>query len=372
MVLEGCDMKRILLLMGLVLVIMAGTMPAIAQDGSQPLPTSFKLDISRLRHVYQNWNNCSGATISMGLSYYGYPLDEFGDQERARLWLKPDREDQNVSPWQLVKYVNEQVGAEFNVKSVARRGGDLELLKRLVSANYPVIIEKGYEVEDVEGWMGHYLLIIGYDDAAQIFYTYDSYLGHGNLQGRQESYTYITTYWQHFNNAFIVLYPPNEESNVQAIMGPMWDETTGWLRSWEQSAALAALNADDYWAWFNLGEAATALGDYETATQAFTVAFDSGKLPWRILWYMHGPFEAFYQTGKFEAVLRFATSLQEVTSYIEEANYYRGLVYAAQGNTDQALYRLNLVLDFNPNFTPAAEAKAQIEAGTFVGPAQTD
>jgi hypothetical protein len=46
------------------------------------------------------------------------------------------------------------------------------------------------------------------------------------------------------------------------------------------------------------------------------------------------------------------------------------LAYAAQGNIDQALFRLNLVLDFNPNFYPAADARALIEAGTFVAPTQ--
>jgi hypothetical protein len=366
--------RKISVLFLLVVFMALSALPAMAQDSSaaQGLLPNAKLDITHLRHVYQNWNNCSGATLSMGLSYFGYPLDDFGDQEPARMYLKPDPEDGNVSPWQMADYVNNVVGTQYNVKALVRRGGDLDTLKHLLMNDFPVIIEKGYEVADVEGWMGHYLLMIGYDEPTQVFYTYDSYLGHNNLQGREETYAYISENWRHFNNAFIVLYPPAEEAAVQEILGPLWEEDSAWQTAREQSATIAATNPNDAWAWFNIGEADTALGNYETAAVAFTQAFSLQQLPWRLLWYEHGPFEAFYQTGQFNTVIDMAMQLQNVTPYIEEANYYRGLVYAAQGNVDQALFRLNLVLEFNPNFYPAQEAIDQINSGTIVAPIQTD
>jgi tetratricopeptide (TPR) repeat protein len=114
------------------------------------------------------------------------------------------------------------------------------------------------------------------------------------------------------------------------------------------------------------------LGEYDIATIAYRQAFDTGRMPWRTMWYLHGAFEAFYQTGQFRTVLDLAWVLQEVTPYIEEANYYRGLVYAAQGHFQDAIFRFDRVLEFNPNFYPAAEAKAAVQNGTFVGPVQTD
>jgi tetratricopeptide (TPR) repeat protein len=246
----------------------------------------------------------------------------------------------------------------------------LDTLKRLLMADLPVIIEKGYDVPG-EDWMGHYLLLIGYDDTQQIFYSYDSYLGHGNFQGRPESYAETEQYWRHFNNTFLVLYPPEREIEVQAILGDLWDEQVGWQRAKERAQIEADANEGDPWAWFNLGEAATALGEYEIATIAFRQAFDTREVPWRALWYLHGAFEAFYQTGQYATVEELALNLQNITPYIEEANYYRGLAYAAQGNFDQAIFRLNQVLDFNPNFYPAADAKALIEAGTFRAPTMT-
>jgi uncharacterized protein YvpB len=57
-------------------------------------------------------------------------------------------------------------------------GGDIYTVKALLNAGFPVLVEKGFEPENLakEGWMGHYNLIIGYDDEAQAFTTQDSYL----------------------------------------------------------------------------------------------------------------------------------------------------------------------------------------------------
>ncbi len=359
--------RRLIPFTTLCALLLISVVPVLAQDGGT-LPAQHRLDTSRIEHLYQTWNNCSGATITMGLSYYGMAAAQPADQFPARDYLKPDNEDQNVSPWQIVDYVNDVVGPRLgDVRAVARRGGDIDLLRTLLANDFPVIIEKGFDPPD-EDWMGHYLLMIGYDDTQQIFYTYDSFLGHGNNQGRQENYAHIEQMWGHFNDAFIVLYPENREAQLQQLMGDWWAEDVAWRYAWNDAAERASVNPNDYWAWFNLGEAATALGEYETATQAYRVAFDSQQMPWRVLWYMHGAFEAFYQAGQFDTVLELATNLQAITPYIEEANYYRGLTYAAQGDTEQALFRLQLVLDFNPNFYPAREAMQAIQEGTFVGP----
>lgn len=360
-------MKRIVLL-ALALVL---AMPFMANAQDQTAPAFSKLDVSRIGHLPQTWNNCGGATISMGLSYFGYPAAVIDDQAPAREYLKPNWEDQNVSPWQLVDYVNNVAGPTWGVESIVRRGGDRDTLRALLAADFPVIIEKGYEVPG-EDWMGHYLLLVGYDDATQNFFSYDSFLGSNGGEGRSETYEYVDTMWRHFNNAFIVLYPPQRIGEVQAILGDLWDEETAWRTAQTAARENAAADANDHWAWFNLGEASAALGEYEVAAQAFRVALDTNRMPWRTMWYLHGAFEAFYHTGQFRTVLELASILQQITPYIEEANYYRGLVYAAQGNATDAVFRFDRVLEFNPNFYPALEAKNAVLEGTFTGPAQTD
>jgi hypothetical protein len=85
--------------------------------------------------------------------------------------MKPNTEDNNVSPWQMVRFVNDNTG----VKALYRMGGSTQVIKRLLVAGFPVVVEEGITVAG-EGWMGHYLLLIGYDDLQQHFLTYDSYL----------------------------------------------------------------------------------------------------------------------------------------------------------------------------------------------------
>jgi len=42
-------------------------------------------------------------------------------------------EDKNVSPWQMVRFVNDNTG----VKALYRIGGNLQILKRLIAAQFP-------------------------------------------------------------------------------------------------------------------------------------------------------------------------------------------------------------------------------------------
>ena len=196
----------------LLILILIPSMGAMAQD-AQPtdasiLPTSYQM--TGFIHIPQHWNNCGPATMTMALTYFGIPAD----QDPAANWLKPTSEDGNVSPWQMVAYVNTQLGA--NIRALTRVGGDLTLLKTLLSNNFPVIIEAGYDPEPERlGWMGHYLLPIGYDDGAQTLKTHDSYLGANTTY----SYAHINQFWEHFNNTYIVLYKPEQEQDFNGTPG---------------------------------------------------------------------------------------------------------------------------------------------------------
>lgn len=328
-----------------------------------PPPVSARLDLSRITSEYQGWNNCGPTTLTMSMSYFGYGQDQYP----AAGFLKPNREDKNVSPWQMVRYVNEQAINTTNVHSMTRIGGSMELIKRLLAAGYPVIIEKGYEPEGYD-WMGHYLLLVGYDDNLQTFYTFDSFLGTNNGQGRPESYSSTEYYWSHFNYTFIVLYEPFQEVQVMEVLGSHAEESGASEVALERARNAASLNPSDKWAWFNLGDAYTRLGRYQEAAAAFDQAFQL-QMPWRTLWYLFTPFETYYHLGRYDDVLRLADNLDRTSqNYVEEAWYYRGLAYAAQGRSDDAITQLERALRFNENFTPAAEAISDIRANTFVPP----
>jgi hypothetical protein len=329
-----------------------------ASPTALPLPASYKLETQRLTFQYQTWNNCGPANLSMALSFFGYG----NNQEVAARFLKPNREDKNVSPYQMAQYVNEQVSS-VPVRALYRVGGDLTLLKALLANNFPVVVEKGYDVDDL-GWMGHYLFLIGYDDAKGQFYGYDSYLGHGNLQGLPESYSSLEYYWEHFNNTFIVLYDPAREAELMALLGPRADPLEATRYALEVAKNKVSANPNDNWAWFNVGSAYTHLGDYERGAQAFDQAFILG-MPWRTLWYLHDPYIAYFAMGRYEDILAHTQATESTTVYVEETFYYRGAVYAMQGDANRAIDQFTAALQYNNNFQAARIAREAVQNGTF-------
>ncbi len=305
------------------------------------------------QHIYQTWNNCGPATLTMGLSYYGWAED----QSVAASLLKPDPEDKNVSPWQMVRFVNEQTG----VRALVRMGGDLDMIRRLILGGFPVIIEKGFMPEGYD-WMGHYNLVIAYDDSAGEVYVYDSFLGHGNFQGLPISYDYFDRMWQHFNRTYIVIYEQARENDLRAILGPHADLAYNYRHALEVARQEAAAQPDNPFAWFNMGTSYLALNMYEEAARAYDQARNAGSgLPWRMLWYQFGPFEAYYQVGRYDDVLALVQANLGTTPYVEETYYWTGMVYMARGQLAAARNQFNLALQHNRYFTPAQEALVQLQ-----------
>ena len=125
---------------------------------------------------------------------------------------------------------------------------------------------------------------------------------------------------------------------------------------------------EDKYAWFNMGTSYVALKDYENAALAYDRAFQL-QLPWRMLWYQFGPYEAYYNVGRYNDVLALAKSNLGTTTYVEETYYYEGLAFAAEGDRTKALSNFDQALGLNKNFFPAQEARAQVQDGTFVASA---
>ncbi|MDX1994995.1 MAG: C39 family peptidase [bacterium] len=317
-----------------------------ATEAAAPLPPSYLLN--GFTYHAQWWNNCGPATLTMALSYFGYS----DDQGRAANWLKPNSEDKNVSPWQMVEYVNTQV-SDIDVYSTIRYGGTLERLKALVANQFPVIIEAGYDPERAnQGWMGHYLLVIGYDDAQGVIITHDSYAG----ASLAYTYEHIEEHWQHFNYIYMPLYASAREADLMEVLGTDADPTQNLINAFEIAREEATADQSDPFAWFNMGSILVELELYPDAAIAFNTARNLG-LPWRMMWYQFGPYEAYYQTGDYQTILEIATAIRNDGGgqYVEETFYYAGLAREGLGETQRAIENYNATLAFNPNFTPARE-----------------
>ncbi len=318
-------------------------------------PAAFRL--TGLAHYWQTWNNCGPATLSMHLSYFGLKIG----QDVIGSALRPFKDDKNVSPQELAAYAEAQ-----GLAALARVNGDTERLRQLLMAGLPVLIETWYEPKPNDG-MGHYRLIVGFDDAAREWITYDSYDSRGVVKGQPYQgirlpYQEVDALWAVFNRAYVVIYDVSRASAVERILGDDRDDAAMWARS--LAAAEAAVTADerDAFAWFNLGSSLTALGRYAEAADAFDRARRIG-LPWRMLWYQFTPFRAYYEVGRYDEVVALAeATLRTSGPVIEELFFWQGLARYAQGDREAAREAWRRAVDLNPGF---ADARAALDV---VGP----
>jgi hypothetical protein len=323
---------------------------AVVSSVAQP-PTSAHL--FGFTAVKQTWNNCGPANITMALSYYGWTEG----QEVAQAYLRPDKEDKNVNPSEIVAFVNENTG----VRALTRIGGEMDLLKNFLANNIPVLIETGYMYEG-SSWLGHYQTVVGYDDSLDVFFVYDSYLGSGdNGAGLPKSYDTFDKDWENFNRTFIVVYTQEDENKVRTILGNWADPN--WAAEYARQIAQAEAidNPQNPFAWYNLGSSLTRLGRYDEAAAAYDQSRRVGEIPWRITLYQFGPFEAYFNTERYDEVLALVNSnLNNGGEYVEETYYWQGKVLAVQGDSAGAADSFRRALNHNPRFLAAQDALAAL------------
>lgn len=336
-------------------VVTSEAAPPTATPTPTPLPA--RVALPGIRHEQQTFNNCGPATLSMALSYWNWP----GDQHAARAALRPHADDYNVMPEEMAAFVQESAG----LKALVRPGGDIDLLKRLVAAGFPVLVEKGMH-PSYDSWMGHYVLVSGYDDEQGVFITQDSYVSADNpvpYEGLSERW------WRDFNYVYLVIFTPDLEERALDLLGPH----AGPVESYRLALAKAEQEIqvlegrDLFFAWYNKGANLVALQDYPAAAEAYDQAFSiynslpEAERPWRMLWYQIGPYPAYYHTGRYQAVIDLATRVLGFlnTGGLEESNYWRGLAKDALGDRDGALADFKRAVWLNSNFQPALEALAE-------------
>ena len=314
--------------------------------------------ITGIRHEYQRLNNCGPVTIGMAMSRWGGTQNQYVTAPE----LKPTKSDKNVGPGELAEYAQAQ---GYGVYSGVN--GDLPLMKRLLAAGFPVIVETWF-VTGEEGGMGHYRLLTGYDDAKRQFSALDSYYG----PKVRMDYNDFARLWRGYHGTFLVVYPGGRKAQLDSVEGidtqrnqPMW---SGALANAEASLSN---RPGDALALYNLGAAKLRLGDARGAARAFAQAeaaapdplLDptrparvSGGLPWRFLWYRFEILEAYLRVGRNADVLRITAEVLRDAPDHEEAHSWRGRALAALGRTAQARGELQAALRLRPGFAAARVA----------------
>lgn len=337
-----------------------------ATASPSPLPTlPPSASIKDVPYVDQHYgfNNCAPATLTMALKFWGWQ----GDREGAASYLKPYAKDKNVMPYELTDFVNGMT----DYRALDRVGGTPEILKRLVVNGYPVVVERGVYLRDLSGkvsWMGHYQYVYGYDDAASQYQVKDAFEENGS--NFRVSYDDLTIGWRSFNYHYMVVYPPDREADVLALLGDQADEAVANRAAYEKASEeiFSLTGQDQFFAWYNQGSSLVRLQDFGGAAKAYDQAFTllaelpADKRPWRTTWYMTGPYYAYYYTGRHYDVIALADKTIGAASepFLEESFYWRARAKAALGDTTGAADDLRKSLEYHPDFSPSVAMMAEL------------
>jgi len=330
------------------------------------LPSSFSINGGNYFSQKGHMNYCGPASVAMLASYWGWE----GTHDDAARALRTHTLDKNIMPYELADFLRSEVG----LGAIVRVGGDLETLKRLIAAGFPVLVEKGPHFRDIHNeltWMGHYQVLSGYDDLEGYFIAQDPYLEANYHQDYEE----LIEQWRSFNYLYLVAYPTHLENDVLNLLGADADETVNFQNALKkaQQEIYQTSGVQQFFAMYNYGTNLVSLRDYAGAAEAYDQAFvmydalpeNRSIRPYRILWYQTGPLFAYYYTGRYADVIEKAThnSIEMVRDDIpalEESWYWRGKARLAIGDREGGIKDLRTCLKYRNRFPPCMEALNEI------------
>lgn len=299
----------------------------------------------------QTANNCGPAALSMMLHVFGWS----GNQKDISSVIKPVNGDRNVNPEEMAFWVRNYAGW---LRIEYRVGGDLDTLKRLLAANYPVIVEAttslnpedtGWPDDDL--WAAHYLLLTGYDDAAKTFTAQDTYRG----PDKKIPYDQLESEWKPFNYLYMVVYLPEQEDEIKTILGSNWDADLNRQRALDLAQAATVADPNDAFAWFNVGSNLVYFERYDEANAAYDKAREIG-LPQRMFRYQFGPFLANFHANRNGDLLALTDYALQRTEMSEETWLWHGWAQYRAGKLNDAIESWRKALSVHPGYEDALYA----------------
>jgi hypothetical protein len=299
----------------------------------------------------QTANNCGPAALSMLLHMVGWS----GSQKDISDVIKPVNGDRNVNPEEMAYWVRNFAGW---LRIEYRVGGNIETLKRLIAAGYPVIVEAttslnpddtGWPDDDL--WAAHYLLITGYDDATNTFIAQDAYRG----PDKTIPYEQLEAEWKPFNYLYMVVYLPEKEPELQTLLGSNWDPDLNRQNALATAQAATVTDPSDAFAWFNLGSNLVYFERYFEANDAYDKSRELG-LPQRMFRYQFGPFIANFQSNRTEDLLALTDYALQRTEMSEETWLWHGWGLYRNGDTNGAVEDWRRALSVRPGYEDALYA----------------
>jgi tetratricopeptide (TPR) repeat protein len=308
--------------------------PSLSVEALPAIPLQYELDAGS--HVFQTFNNCGPASLSMALSYFDVDRSQasLGDVLRPYQHSQGNNDDKSVTLDEL------EAWAEANgYGAVHRPAGDIELLQRFVAAELPVIVRTWLNPDED---IGHYRVVVGYDREREILIQDDS------LQGDDLEYSYsdFNEIWEAFFYEYLVLIPAERAGELEPLLGTISTEMNAWQDALEQATAQLDENPNDLWAQFNRSVALYQLGRFQESIAAFEQV--EGRLPSRTLWYQIQPLLAYYRAGEYgEVMTRTEAILENENAAFSELFVLRAAVLRQQGADPAARQALERAARYN-------------------------
>jgi tetratricopeptide (TPR) repeat protein len=293
-------------------------------------------------HVFQTFNNCGPASLSMALSFYGINVSQtdLGKDLRPYQIDNGDNDDKSVTLEELAKK-----GEEFGFKAYHRPNGNPEIIKNFINYGIPVITRTITKPgEDI----GHFRVLKGFDDSAGVFVQDDS------LQGKNLRYSYqdFDDLWKVFGYEYLVLVPAEKTETAKVILGENFDKTQAWNNAAIYAHTRLEENPDDLDARFNLAIALYQTGNFLESVKEFEKI--ESRLAFRTLWYQIEPINAYYNLGNYNRVFEISDKiLNNGNRAYSELYILRGKIYEQQGSIELARSEYQKAIYYNKNLEEA-------------------
>lgn len=295
-------------------------------------------------HIYQTFNNCGPAALSMALSYNNINVS----QEELGFYLRPyqvpngNNDDKSVTLQELADKAK-----EYGLTPFYRPNGNLNLIKSFIAQDIPVITRTWLKPnEDI----GHYRVVKGYNDNEKILIQDDS------LQGKNLQYSYeqFNIIWEKFNYEYLVLVPNDKLQIAKSILGANYIESNAWKTAVQKLKIKLEQEPNDYTAIFNLSVTYYKTGNYKKSVEMYEKI--ENNLPPRTLWYQIEPILSYYELGDYEKVFEITNNiLNNGNRAFSELYLVRGDIYKTQGKLDLAKQQYELALKYNENLQIAKD-----------------
>jgi hypothetical protein len=300
-------------------------------------------------HVFQSFNNCGPAALSMALRFYGVEKSQEELGRTLRPWQNAEgiNDDKSVTLEELA-----EESKKYGFVPYHRPNGDMEKIKLFITYDMPVITRTWLTpTEDI----GHYRVVKGYNAETGQIIQDDS------LQNKNLWYTYedFNVIWGKFNYEYLVLVPEDKKEIADAILGEDIDEKTAWRKAVERSQKILTENPNDLTARFNLSVAYYNNGEYQKSVDEFEKV--ESLLPFRTLWYQIEPILAYYELGNYDRVFALTDAILNFQNLAyEQAYLIRGKSYQKLGQIDLARIEFEKAIYYNSNFEEAKDALASL------------